>query len=141
MEEFSGYIRKRKIHDNCNKITSNPVEQKKRNENCELKTPKLKLTEAIENTIEIPKVNGLCNLAGLEEIKKMLKTLFLLPIKHPQLFVNRKTSNKLLLFGPPGTGKTLLAHAVAAEMKAVFHNISSSDVLSPLVGESEKYKG
>ncbi|XP_044746760.1 vacuolar protein sorting-associated protein 4-like [Coccinella septempunctata] len=139
LQEFSDAIEKRKTHEkSSNEMNMLATGKNKVEKPWESKSTPTKLIDAVRNTIEIPRVNGLHNLAGLEEIKKVLKTMFLLPIKHPQLFVNRKTSNKLLLFGPPGTGKTLLAHAIAAEIKAVFHNISSSDIFSPLVGESEK---
>ncbi|XP_045483187.1 vacuolar protein sorting-associated protein 4-like [Harmonia axyridis] len=137
LQAFSDRINEKRINDSKKMnvlATITPRDNKSR----ESKNTSSKLLEAVENTIEIPRVNGFGNLAGLEEIKKVLKTLFVLPTKHPQLFTNRKISNKLLLYGPPGTGKTLLAHAIAAEIEAAFHNISSSDVLSPLVGESEK---
>ncbi|KAK9873239.1 hypothetical protein WA026_021729 [Henosepilachna vigintioctopunctata] len=101
----------------------------------------LKNSEAstsIENSIEQPRVKGFCDIAGLLEAKKNLRMMILLPKDQPQLFVNRRYSNRILLFGPPGTGKTLLVHAIAAEMKAVFHSISASNILSPLVGQSEK---
>lgn len=51
----------------------------------------------------------------------------------------RKRMNRVLLYGPPGTGKTQLAHCLAAEVNAQFYNISSADILSSYVGESEKY--
>ncbi|KAB0803277.1 hypothetical protein PPYR_00247 [Photinus pyralis] len=85
-----------------------------------------------------PKVKGLCDIAGLVEVKRALTTLVLLPLHQPQLYSGGKISNSLLLFGPPGTGKTLIAHAIAAEASASFFSISSSDIVSSYVGATEK---
>ncbi|KAJ8983609.1 hypothetical protein NQ317_004247 [Molorchus minor] len=92
----------------------------------------------VESTIETPRSNGLKDIAGLWEAKKNLKSLIILPRNQPQLFINRKSCNSVLLFGPPGTGKTRLVHALAHEASAILHSVSVSDMLSPLVGQTEK---
>lgn len=92
----------------------------------------------INGTLENPRVEGLEQIAGLWDVKKILKSLVVLPRRQPQLFMNRKAINSVLLFGPPGTGKTQLVHALAFEANARLHCITVGDILTPLVGQSEK---
>lgn len=95
--------------------------------------------EKLINSIsEEPKVEGLKKIAGLWELKKVLKSLVILPRSQPQLFINRKAFNSILLFGPPGTGKTQLVHALAYEANAKLCCVTVGDILTPLVGQSEK---
>lgn len=95
--------------------------------------------EIITSTLQTPRVNGLDDIVGLDELKKTLRILIILPKTQPQLFNNRKTCNNFLLFGPPGTGKTRIVHAIAAEAHAKFHCVLASDILSHFVGQTEKY--
>lgn len=79
------------------------------------------------------------DVAGLESAKQALQEAVILPVKFPQFFTGkRKPWRAFLLYGPPGTGKSYLAKAVATEADSTFYSISSSDLVSKWMGESEK---
>jgi vacuolar protein-sorting-associated protein 4 len=79
------------------------------------------------------------DIAGLEGAKETLKEAVVLPIKFPSLFQGKRQAWKgILLYGPPGTGKSYLAKAVATEANSTFFSISSSDLVSKWMGESER---
>ena len=79
------------------------------------------------------------DVAGLEGAKEALKEAVILPIKFPHLFVGKRQPWRgILLYGPPGTGKSYLAKAVATEANSTFFSVSSSDLVSKWMGESER---
>ncbi|XP_062374460.1 vacuolar protein sorting-associated protein 4B isoform X1 [Sardina pilchardus] len=102
---------------------------------------KKKFQNQLQGAIVMEKPNVKWNdVAGLEGAKEALKEAVILPIKFPHLFTGKRTPWRgILLFGPPGTGKSYLAKAVATEANnSTFFSISSSDLVSKWLGESEK---
>ncbi|WLF80880.1 Vacuolar protein sorting-associated protein 4 [Lodderomyces elongisporus] len=99
-----------------------------------------KLRGALAGAILSEKPNvSWSDIAGLDSAKEALKEAVILPVKFPQLFVgNRKPTSGILLYGPPGTGKSYLAKAVATEANSTFFSVSSSDLVSKWMGESER---
>ena len=98
------------------------------------------IIDSISGTIleESPNVKW-NDIAGLKTSKQALREAIVLPIMKPKLFTGaRKPWSGILLFGPPGCGKTLLARAAATECEATFFSVSSADLLSKWLGESEK---
>ncbi|KAF9165569.1 Vacuolar protein sorting-associated protein 4 [Actinomortierella ambigua] len=99
-----------------------------------------KLKGALQSAILTEKPNvKWSDVAGLEGAKESLKEAVILPIKFPHLFTgNRVPWKGILLYGPPGTGKSFLAKAVATEANSTFFSVSSSDLVSKWMGESER---
>lgn len=140
-------------------------DDKKSDEDSDSDDPeKKKLQGKLEGAIVIEKPHvKWTDVAGLDGAKEALKEAVILPIKFPHLFTGKRIPWKgILLFGvnwhthvpppiyiiltitfhpkqPPGTGKSYLAKAVATEANnSTFFSVSSSDLVSKWLGESEK---
>lgn len=78
------------------------------------------------------------DVAGLEAAKAELQEAIIFPLRFPQMFRGKRQARRaLLLYGPPGTGKSYLAKAVATEVDHTLFSVSSGDVMSKWLGESE----
>lgn len=80
------------------------------------------------------------DIAGLEEVKEIVRVKVLLPLQHPEFLEGyvKKNGGGLLLYGPPGTGKTMIAAAIANEIGAKFCSVKPSDLLHQGAGNTEK---
>jgi len=79
------------------------------------------------------------DVAGLEKAKSILTEVITLLAKFSQLSVDEmRYRTATLLYGPPGTGKSFLAKACATESQVTFFSVSSSDLISKWLGESER---
>ncbi|CAF0812690.1 unnamed protein product [Adineta steineri] len=100
---------------------------------------KRRMMQKFEGAIVTDPNVSFADVIGLDQAKEALKEAVILPVKFPQLFQGkRKPWAGILLYGPPGTGKSYLAKAIATECKSTFISVSSSDLLSKWLGESEK---
>eukprot|EP01068_Selenidium_serpulae_P011988 Selendium_serpulae@DN5754_c2_g1_i1.p1 len=102
------------------------------NENAQLRA-------SLQNTVlaEVPNVHW-DDIGGLEGAKSALKEALIFPQQFANAFSGKlQPWRGVLLYGPPGTGKTHLARACATEVKSKFFAVSSSDIMSRWVGESE----
>ncbi|MBE0442084.1 AAA family ATPase [Psychrobacter sp. FME13] len=84
---------------------------------------------------------GLSKIAGMMDLKSLLITDIIEPLKNKQAYKEYgiKPLNGLLFYGPPGCGKTFIAKQLAAELGYTFFEIKPSDLASTYVhGTQEK---
>lgn len=84
--------------------------------------------------------HNLNSIGGMKNLKKVLETSIIGSLKHPHAF-NRFGLTPLkgvLLYGPPGCAKTTIARCLAAETNMTFLSLSTAEIYSPYVGDSEK---
>jgi transitional endoplasmic reticulum ATPase len=89
--------------------------------------------------VEVPDVRWQ-DVGGLESVKRDLQEAIVWPLTHAHLFAKAsvRPAKGLLMTGPPGVGKTLLAKAAATESQVNLISVKGPELLSKLVGESER---
>lgn len=140
-EQLKDHLERQQASGNAEASSSGSTKAKKLgidDDSDDADTKKLRGALAGAILAEKPNVNW-SDIAGLETAKDALKEAVILPVKFPQLFTgNRRPTSGILLYGPPGTGKSFLAKAVATEANLTFFSVSSSDLVSKWMGESER---
>jgi AAA+ superfamily predicted ATPase len=78
---------------------------------------------------------GLDKVAGMHELKNLLRTEVVEPVRNPEPYQKYGLSipNGILLYGPPGCGKTYIARALSEELGHHFLEIVPSELASPYV--------
>ena len=99
-------------------------------------TPAFLIYDDFANEQEITFVD----VGGLDEIKKIINRMIILPQARPDLYSKYKRSSGggVMLYGPPGCGKTMLARATAGECGLPFYSMRIADTLGYYQGETEK---
>eukprot|EP00924_Labyrinthula_sp_SR-Ha-C_P003908 snap_masked-scaffold_3-processed-gene-8.24-mRNA-1 protein AED:0.30 eAED:0.30 QI:0/0/0/1/1/1/2/0/680 len=112
-------------------------------ESClEISYKKLKSQFSSSSLLSAPKIPKVKwdDIAGNEEAKRILFETVVLPLSHPNIFIQMNLSfpKGVLLYGPPGCSKTLLAKAVASESQMAFLAVKGPELLASYLGESER---
>lgn len=90
---------------------------------------------------DLTEYKGFESVAGMDDLKQMLRDEVINPLVNPEKFKKFKVSipNGILLYGPPGCGKTFIVRKLAEELEYKFFEIKHSDVGSPYIhGSVEK---
>ncbi len=80
------------------------------------------------------------DIAGLDDVIQHLKDTVVMPLLHPQAFldVGLSSSSGAMLHGASGTGKTMLAMALAEESGANVVVVNGPEIFSKWLGQSEE---
>ena len=88
---------------------------------------------AIKEDLTVAK--GFECVAGMQDLKNLLITDVLNPLKNPEKFKKFKVSipNGIILYGPPGCGKTFIVRKLAEELGYNFFEVKHSDLATPFI--------
>ncbi|MEX2053996.1 MAG: ATP-binding protein [Candidatus Colwellbacteria bacterium] len=84
---------------------------------------------------ELTTLTGFECIAGMEELKALLISDVINPLKFPEKFTKFKVSipNGIILYGPPGCGKTFIIRKLAEELDYNFFEVKHSDLATPFI--------
>ena len=73
--------------------------------------------------------------AGMDNLKQLLISDVIRPLKNPENFKKFKVSipNGIILYGPPGCGKTFIVRKLAEELNYDFFEVKHSDLATPFI--------
>src|SRR6185437_10326925 len=73
--------------------------------------------------------------AGMQELKNLLISDIINPLRNPEKFKKFKVSipNGIILYGPPGCGKTFIVRKLAEELGYNFFEVKHSDLATPFI--------
>ncbi len=97
--------------------------------------PALRSRPRAENGSNDACSRGLEGVAGMKELKNLLISDVINPLKHPEKFEKFKVTipNGILLYGPPGCGKTFMVRKLAEELNYNFFEVAHSDLATPYI--------
>lgn len=106
------------------------------------------MVSSIEYLIMDGKEPSFDEVAGLDNVKRLLYESVQMPVQQPELFQSENTpTSSLLIYGAPGTGKTLLAKSIGALKTSTVFKVSDlsmrirnqSQVFFPMLFDMAKY--
>jgi transitional endoplasmic reticulum ATPase len=80
------------------------------------------------------------DIGGLKSVIETIREMIEIPIMHPEIWdwYTKSPPRGILLKGPPGCGKSMIMRAIASECDATFIPVNASDILSKMLGDTEK---
>jgi len=84
---------------------------------------------------DLKSARGFECVAGMVDLKRLLITDVINPLKNPENFKKFKVSipNGIILYGPPGCGKTFIVRKLAEELNYDFFEVKHSDLATPFI--------
>lgn len=84
---------------------------------------------------DLVSAKGLECVAGMKELKDILVSDVINPLRNPAKFEKFKVTipNGIILYGPPGCGKTFIVRKLAEELSCNFFEVKHSDLATPYI--------